>query len=265
MAFIAVWMGGDMVALPPQDVTHPGVEQTYQIVAKLSAQDTALVAFDYEPGLVGEMDTAAAAVMDNMMEKGTKLVLVSTSPTGPALAERFIHEVQGKHSYQNGEQYLNLGYIPGGISGLAAFAENPTWAVSSKADGAPTWDSEPFQNIQKVSDFGLVLVITDNPNTTRAWVEQVHPNLETVPLVTIVSAQAEPVAHTYQGQIDGIVSGLTGGASYESISGSNLAKERWGAFNILLIVAVSMLIIGSMLTIGLTVIAQKNQGEGDSE
>ena len=110
----------------------------------------------------------------------------------------------------------------------------------------------------------MVLLITDNPNTTRAWVEQVNPYLEPVPLVAVVSAQVEPVARTYLGQIDGLVSGLTGGAAYEVMSGSNLAREQWDAFNIILIVAVSAILIGSIISIGSTVIARQKENGGES-
>lgn len=264
IAFIAVIASGDMVAMPAADVIPSGVEQTYQIVTALSSEDTALIAFDYEPGLVGEMDAASAAVVDNMMEKGAKLVLVSTSPTGPALAERFINDIQGNHQYNSGIQYVNLGYIPGGISGLAAFAQNPSWVAPTSLDGSQAWESEPLKNIQSVSDFALVLLITDNPNTTRAWVEQVNPHLEPVPLVAVVSAQVEPIARTYHGQIDGLISGLVGGAAYEVLGGNNLAREQWDAFNIILIVAVSAILIGGVISVGSTMIAQRKENDGGS-
>jgi hypothetical protein len=270
IAFIAVVISGDRMAMPTPDVVPPSVLQTYQLVTQLTPQDTALVAFDYEPGLVGEMDSAAAAVMDNLMKQGVKLALVTTSPTGTALGERFINDVQGNHNYISNTQYVNLGYIPGGISGLAAFAQNPHRILPNTLDGTQAWETEPIQDIQSISDFSLVLLITDNPNTTRAWVEQVNPHLDLVPLVAIVSAQVEPMALPYysrtnDSQIDGLVSGLTGGAGYEVISGSpNLARLQWDAFNIILIVAVSAILIGGLISIGSTFMTRRKDTEGES-
>ena len=80
-------------------------------------------------------------------------------------------------------------------------------------------------------------------------------------MVAVVSAQVEPMARTYLGQIDGLISGLTGGAAYEVMSGANLARERWDAFNILLIVAVSVILIGASISVIPKIIAkQKNNG-----
>ena len=268
IAFIAVFAGSEIATMPTPGNIPSGVEQTRNLVNSLSLDDTALIAFDYEPGLAGEMEAAAAAVVDHMMLKGAKLVLVSTSPTGPALAERFINDVQGNHGYISGSQYVNLGYVPGGVTGLGAFARTPQWVFPDTLNGEPAWETEPLKNVARISDFALVVLITDNPNTARAWVEQVNPELGAVPLVALVSAQAEPMVRPYfdnqQTQIDGLVSGLTGGAAYEVMTRPNVARTYWDAFNIVLIVAVSAILIGGFITVISTLLAQRKESEGES-
>jgi hypothetical protein len=202
------------------------------------------------------------------MLKGAKLVLISTSPTGPALAERFVTEVQREHHYVSGSQYVNLGYVPGGVTGLRAFARSPRWVFPGTLGGEPAWETEPLRNVKQVSDSALVVLITDNPNTARAWVEQVNPELGHVPLVALVSAQAAPMIRPYfdtqQAQIDGLVSGIAGGAAYEVMTRSNIARNYWDAFNILLIVAVSAILIGGAITVGSTLLAQRKESGGES-
>jgi hypothetical protein len=133
-------------------------------------------------------------------------------------------------------------------------------------DGQPAWETETLNSVKRISDFSMVVLITDNPNTTRAWVEQVNPKLDTTPLVAIVSAQVEPLARPFfdseNGQIDGLISGLTGGAAYEVVSRPNLARSYWDAFNILLIVAVSGILIGGVINVVSTLVAQR-KGSGE--
>jgi len=263
IAFLAVIASGGLAVMPQAGNIPPGVFETSELVNPLNANDTVLIAFDYEPGLSGEMDAASSAVVDSMMLKGAKMALVSTSSAGPALAERYINTVQNQHGYQSGTQYVNLGYVPGGVAGLAAFAQNPRWVAPNTLEGLSAWDAGPLTNIGSVSDFALVVVITDNPNTIRAWVEQVNPKLESTPLVAIVSAQVEPMARPYfnnqDGQLDGLISGLTGGAAYEVVSRPNLARSYWDAFNILLIVAVSAILIGGAINMVSTLMAQRKE------
>ncbi len=266
IAFLAVLAGSEIAVMPAPGNIPPGVEQTNNLVNSLTPADTALLAFDYEPGLTGEMDAASAAVVDHMMLKGAKLVLVSTSPTGPALAERFINDVQGDHGYVSGSQYINLGYVPGGVTGLGAFARTPQWVFPNTLNGESAWETEPLKNVTGISDFALVVLITDNPTTARAWVEQVNPELGAVPLVALVSAQAEPMVRPYfdnqQAQIDGLVSGLSGGAAYEVYVRPNVARTYWDAFNIVLIVAVSAILIGGCITVISTSLAKRKESEG---
>lgn len=268
ITFVAVLAGSEIARMPTPGNIPAGVEHTRNLVNSLTPNDTVLLAFDYEPGLAGEMDATSAAVVDHMMLKGAKLVLISTLPTGPVLAERFISDVQGSHEYVSGNQYVNLGFIPGGVAGLGAFARNPRWVSPDTLNGELAWETEPLKNIARISDFSLVVLITDNPNTARAWVEQVNPELDVVPFITLVSAQAEPMIRPYfdnqQTQIDGLVSGLTGGAAYEVMTRPNVARTYWDAFNIVLILAVSAILIGGFITVISTLLAQRKESEGES-
>jgi len=180
----------------------------------------------------------------------------------------FIGGVEGEHCYTRGVQYVDLGYIPGGVPGLAAFARTPQWVTPNTLDGVPAWGTGPLQNVSRLSDFALVVLISDSPNTVQAWVEQVQPQLGETPMVAVVSAQAGPMVRPYyaqqSGQLSGLVSGLPGAASYEVASRPNLARDYWDAFNIVLIVAVSAILIGTLVITGSDLLARRKEG-GESE
>ena len=68
----------------------------------------------------------------------------------------------------------------------------------------------------------MVLVITDDADTARGWIEQVQPKLvdplSPTPMTMVVSAQAEPLVYPsylpFPKQVDGLVSGIAGGAYF---------------------------------------------------
>jgi hypothetical protein len=214
-----------------------------------------LLAFDYEPGTAGEMNAAASALVDHLMLKGSRLTLVSTLPTGPAMAEYFVQTAQRQHTYTSGQQYTNLGYIPGGATGLLSFAQTPQWIFPLSYDGAYPWETQPLRDVSAISDFALVVLITDDPDSARSWVEQVQPWIGDTPLITVVSAQAEPMVRPYYGsgpdaQVRGIVSGLAGGAAYEvAVGRTNLGRQYWDAFSVSLVIAVSSILIGGVASV----------------
>jgi hypothetical protein len=231
-----------------------------------------LLAVEYEPGLAGEMDAASASVVDHLMSKGAFLTMVSTSTMGPAQSERLISVVNdhGGHDYQASGQYVNLGYIPGGPTGLYVFARSLRQVMPFAFDDTPVWESGPLVNVENVSDFALVLVITENADTARAWIEQVQPTLGSTPLIKVLSAQAEPLVRPYyEGnpqQISGMVTGLVGGASYESsMDNTNLAREYWDAYGKGVLVVVVLIVLGGLVNIPNSFLTRRNQSGGGSK
>jgi len=233
----------------------------------LSPKDTVLIAFDYEPGTSGELNTAAVPVLDHIMLKGARLALISTTPTGPALADHMVNTLLKEHHYLSGLQYINLGYIPGGASGLLGFTQIPQQITPLSFDGMNSWQTRPLEGIYTLSDFSLVVVITDNPDIARTWFEQIQPTLAGTPLIAIISAQAEAILQPYYGngdesaQIQGLVSGILGGAAYEQITGrANLASQYWKALNFGILTAIIIILLGSAIN-SITIMMKRNQGK----
>ena len=201
------------------------------------------------------MHAAAVAIIDHMMLRGNRLALVSTLPTGPGIGEHFINDIQADHGYINGEQYTNLGYISGGTSGLLSFAHTPKLVTQQSYDGLNPWDSEMLQDVERLSDFSVFLVVTDDNDVARAWIEQVQPLNKDTPMLMVVSAQIEPLIRPYYGegssrQVAGMISGINGGAAYEVVVGKeNLSRDYWDAFNYGLIVFIAVTIIGGGINI----------------
>ena len=73
--------------------------------------------------------------------------------------------------------------------------------------------------IQDISDFSLVVLLSDSTGSGRDWLEQVQPHLYGVPLYAIVSKQAEPIYLPYRmaGQLQVLMAGISAGANYERV------------------------------------------------
>jgi hypothetical protein len=251
ITFAAVWMSNIyMVVLPNPAGIPPYTRAAADIVSKLPMGSKVLVAFDYQPGFSGEIEAASAALMQDLLEHGSQLVIVSSQPVGPELAEIYLQEHFSNFPAVNEGQYTNLGYIPGGAAGLLSFASNPRQAKSEIS-----WASPPLSEVQSIRDFALVLVLTEDPDTARGWIEQVQPLLApgNIPLVMAVSAQAEPLIYPYyaasQPQVNGLVSGVSGGAYYENLVPAQTAHRYWTAYNAGLAIAILIIAAGSIINL----------------
>ena len=221
---------------------------TVQVVNALPENAPVLLVFDYDAGLSGELEATAAPLVDHLMLRGARLVIVATKPNGTLLAERFLARTQSQHHYQAGVHYINLGYLPGGSAGIAGFAQNPDGAMPSVWQGQSVWQMPVLQGVKRLSDFEAVAVLSDNAEGAQAWVEQTVSWLEGKPLLLAVSAQVEPVLRPYvdAGQVKGLVGGLAGGSAYETVNGRpGLAYHYRDSLSMGLFVSVIALALGA--------------------
>jgi len=236
----------------------PEMINAFTLIGSLPSNAPVLVVFDYEPALSGELEAAAAPLMDHLLLQGPRLTLISTSPTGPVLAERFLHDTDSSplvasHDYQAGQQYVDLGYLAGGPSGVQYFAISPSEAAPFTLDGQPAWQLPPLQGLQKLSDFDAIIVLTDNADSGRVWIEQTGSTIGNTPMLMVISAQAEPMILPYynSGQIKGLVTGLAGGEAYGQTfvspgAQTGLAQRYWNAFSTGTLVAEILIVVGAL-------------------
>jgi hypothetical protein len=247
-----------MPALQPVEL-----EEMYNQInqgAQPGEEYTVLLAFDYEPGFSGEMSAAASPVISHLMAQNAQIVVVSTTPSGPAMADRLLSEVAsaGAVGYSLDSRVVNLGFLPGGTISLLEFVRQPQFAAPVTITGELAWEETFLSGIDRFQDFSQVIVLTDSAETGRAWVEQIWPQSREVPLFMIASAQAAPMLIPYlnvagkpnSGQIDGMVSGLMGGAQYGWFAGqiNNPASRYWASYQIGIVLAVVLVLAGGLIS-----------------
>ena len=251
-----VWMiiSGSQHASAPQPGNIPGVVDFTQQIQQLPSGAPVLIAFDYEAGFSGEMNVAIANVITQLVNKNAYLTLVATSPSGPALAESAINEVYtslvgSTGSYSN---VANLGYIPGGTMGLVGLATSPRSILPYSLNGYNVWAGAPLNGISSIKDFNAVIVMTNDPDTARIWIEQIGPPLQLAdtPLLIVASSQAEPLILPYYeaspSQVQGLIAGLAGGVAYGRMVGNIQQNGVWDAYSVGITISILIILIGSI-------------------
>jgi hypothetical protein len=248
-----LWMNKNLTPLPEPALAPQEVLDASRVITGLAPGGLVLLAFDYEPGLSGEMDVSATSVVEQLMSRNEYLTIVSTNVSGPLLAERLLSGIAAK----KGTAYasaVNLGYVPGGATALLSLAANPRKVLPYDLRSVKVWDNGPMASVKTMADFDLVMVFTENADTARSWVEQVQPTLRTnnTPLLMVLSAQAEPMVRPYYEtspkQVAGMISGLAGFAAYDSITGqAGQARTYWDAYGGGMLAAAGLLILGGLM------------------
>jgi len=251
----------------PLALSYPAESVTsfYQQVESLTGGAPVLVAFDYDPGFSGEMRFSAAGVLERLISKRARIASISTVAQGPVLGDDLLRTAFQKASsaqpglaaeYLLDEQTINLGYLAGGLASLQEFAVRPKQAVQSGfgsgLDGKTAWNEPALQGVDQPDDFAMVIVITDNIDTARSWIEQVQPFVGSTPMLMITSAQASPMLLPYlqSGQVQGMLSGMSGGMTYEKLAGSSpVTASYYNAYQYAMIMGVAFVLLGLVFKI----------------
>ena len=236
--------------LPVSAALPPDVNAAANAVAAIPDNSSVLVVVDYEPSLAGEMEAVSGPLLNQLvLLHKPQLVFLSTSPNSSALVERLMTNTKigqpppGGLGYNAGEQYFNLGYLPGGSAGVLGFVSGPKQVI-------------PAAKAQSFAEYAAVIVLTDNAESGRVWVEQLDvakqadPTLASHPLLLITSAQAGPLLQPYVSshQVTGMINGISEAARYEYKNNvpPGIARTYWDAFGVGIMMAIALIIIGSM-------------------
>ena len=252
-------------SMPVSAVLPPHVSSVSNAVAGIPSNSSVLIILDYEPALAGELEAVGGPMLDQMaLLSRPRLSFLATSPNSSALVDRLLRNTNislpapNGLDYQFGKDYLKLGYLPGGASGVLEFVDSPVAAL-------------PSAGVNTFSEYAAVILLTDHSESARVWVEQldarkqVDPSLANQPLLVAASAQAGPLLQPYVSsrQITGLINGIADAARYEYINNSRpgIIRRYWDAFGVGLFMAVLIIGIGSLWSLAAGIRARRTEAE----
>lgn len=208
----AAVVGG--ILLTGENISVPLTQATtdfYNTIESLEEGSVALLSHDYDPETAAEITPQVSAILDHLMRRRAKIVNLSLTPEGQALADRALESVVSDHEgYIQGRDYINLGYVTGNEVGARFIAESLGLRLSPYPLG---------EGVGGLEDVELIVVLAGSQEHLHRWVEQVQAPYK-VTMVAGVSARVDPAARPYyrSGQLKGLLSGLVGAAEYERVN-----------------------------------------------
>ncbi|OQY21445.1 MAG: hypothetical protein B6I34_07315 [Anaerolineaceae bacterium 4572_32.1] len=180
-----------------------------------------VMAFDYNPATAAELSRQARAIVDHLMSRNLRIMVISLYPEGAALASDILDELAATHDYEYGQNYIHLGYLPNQPASVRYFLDTGPagggWTDYQR--GKPVAEYPIAQGVNDLSAIKLIIELTGDKRTLQTWVEQVTARTN-LPLAAGVSASGAPYAQPYldSGQLRALLVGLPGAAEYEAQS-----------------------------------------------
>jgi hypothetical protein len=195
--------------------TAPTAEALFATVNHLPGNTPVLIAWEYGPAESDEMDRVAGPLIEHLLRREARLIVVSTRMEGPAAAEALLASRLVDPS-ERSRRIANLGYLPGQAAGVREALGNLGGRTEAMT-GLPASQLDILADVHSIADVGMVVILAAQPDDLKTWLEQISVANPNVPVVAGVSARIELISTPYlaAGQLRGMVAGLTGGAVYE--------------------------------------------------
>jgi hypothetical protein len=252
--------------LPLDSAPAPDVLSTHDALAALPQNASVLVAFEYEPDSSAELQPLALALMSDLAARtDVHIYTISTHLAGAAMADRVFDKLiaaspgGGQASGQIQQDatpkiaagaWTNLGYLPGGPSGVTALTSGgPEGAASAFALDA-YGHSTGLGNASLTSlKPAAIIVLASRADDVRMWVEQAGKPTG-IPIIAATSQSASPMASPYRqsGQLLAHLTGTLDAARYAALSQTPGAAA--GLLNMQVtgtLAAILLLVVGSIL------------------
>lgn len=243
----------------PVKVSAP-TRLVYDTIQSIAPGSLVVIEVGFDAALWSERGYQLMALSQHLVDKKLKAIFVGIYRIdGPMLIERALSSINLK-DWKYGVDYVNLGYIPGVETALAALFREPEKVTVTDYYGTPREQLPLLNGYKGAADVSLFIVISSV--VPDMYIRQWYVPFKK-PLVYGASAMMAPGVMPYvtSGQVKAMLIGSTGAAEYEMLIGSYGGAARMGdslsSLHLFMLVLIGIASIGGKLTAR----SQKKTGE----
>lgn len=221
------------------------------LLLSLETSPHILIIMDNEAASQAEVNLITRPVFERLMLKDSYLAIISSNPNANLVAMNVLSKASlNIPSYLGEDRISNFGYLPGGSTGIQNFLLNPRRSIPVGIFPEDIWNSSGLQDIYRISQFDSVILVTDNPENSKLWLEQIRINIPEMTILVAATAQASPLLQPYVNseQIDGMISGLYGSISYSQLvqQENETLSTYWNMYKLGIFTFILIIIIGGL-------------------
>ncbi len=212
--------------------------------------DTVIFSLMYGTSGMPELFPMSVATMKHILEKDVKFIVVSFWTEGPLVFDTLIGQVNpADYGKVYGEDWIRLGYLPGGETAMGAFATSFQNTVPKDYVEKKSLDSFPIMaNVKSAEDIDLIISFETGTPGTPEWLRQWNTPYG-VPQITGCIGVSVPgiIPYINSGQLSALLPGLTVSAEYEVLLGKpGLAVAGVDAVSTSHLLVVMLVIVGNI-------------------
>ena len=232
----------------PIDVSPP-VQTLYDAIEAVPPGSIVMLGADYSPDTMPELQPMVDTFIRHAFERDLRIVVACLWPASPPLVETAMGPLAEEYGKEYGIDYVNLGYMAGGIVTLLGMGASIPNTYPSDYGGTPVGEIPLMQEVENFDDIAFVMEVSAGTPGTREWVQQVQGRYR-VALGSGTTAVGAPNFYPYvqSGQLTGLLGGLKGAAEYETLIGCpGDATKGMDAQSVVHALVVAFILLGNVV------------------
>ncbi|HHT9157868.1 MAG TPA: hypothetical protein ACFYEA_09745 [Candidatus Tripitaka californicus] len=193
----------------------PPVQKIFDKIESLPPGAHFLLSFDYDPSSKEELQPMALALLHHCFQRGVKVIGMTHNPGGTGLAEQALNSVASIYQRKYKEDYVFLGYKPGGASLVINMGEDIHTAFLKDFYGNDTTTLPALQGVESLRDIDYLVDLAAGV-TIETWIAFGREKYQFemgAGCTAVIGPEMYPFLDSRQ--INGLMAGLKGAAEYE--------------------------------------------------
>jgi hypothetical protein len=196
------------------------VQSIYDTIDNLPEGSNIMLAADFDPASQPELYPMLKAVMEHIIRKHHKMLIVVLWINGPNLVAQAISELQAEYpDWRSGEDFAFLGFQVGVTVVIMSLGNDISRTYPKDFYGNATAPMPIIKDFNQLKD-AQYMVMLEAGNSGDYWIVY-GTQMFGIPVGAGVTAVMAPQYYPYlqANQINGIIGGLRGAAEYEKLIG----------------------------------------------
>ena len=224
-------------------------KSVYDAVEALPKGSKVLLSIEYSPSTKPENHPMAISMMRHLFRNNHKVYVTCLWPDGQFMAQDALNQVAvGEFDKKYGEDYVLLGYRPGGEAVVKGIVSNIRKLFSVDARQTKVDDIPMMDEITNFKDFDFLFSASAGYPGTIEWVQYAADPIGVPMSSGVTSIQVnEVMPYVQSGQMVGVLAGMPGAAEYESLIGQKgSATSGMDAQSVAHLVIVLFIVLGNI-------------------
>jgi hypothetical protein len=198
----------------------PEVHGVYDYIEALPEGSVFLLSLDFDPASKPELYPQAVALLRHAFKKNLRVIGMTLWLPGTGMANEVITRVAGEMGKTSGQDYVFLGWSPGGSSVIINMGQDLYKAFPTDYNNQPTKELAVLKDVKTLRDVTYVVSLAAGTTGIETWYVFGKDKYKFElggGCTGVIAPGLYPLLRS--GQINGLIGGLRGAAEYEVLIG----------------------------------------------